>query len=90
MCFPRTARRRSAVKKLRTHERVPAVIYGRRRAPQSLELRLEELEKLVHQSASENILVDLTVEGEGPTSDWPWCRRSSITRCGGHPARGLP
>lgn len=81
--FPRTARRRSAVKKLRTHERVPAVIYGRRRAPQSLELRLEELEKLVHQSASENILVDLTVEGEGADK-----RLALVQEIQHHPLRG--
>jgi large subunit ribosomal protein L25 len=62
--FPRTAVRRSGVKKLRTAARVPAVIYGRRAAPQNLELKVKELEDLVHHSASENILVDLTVEGD--------------------------
>lgn len=62
--FPRTAVRRSAVKKLRAGARVPAVIYGRLRQPQNLELKVKELEDLVHHSASENILVDLTVEGE--------------------------
>lgn len=62
--FPRTSVRRSGVKKLRTGGRVPAVIYGRRRAPQNLELQTKALEDLVHHSASENILVDLTVEGD--------------------------
>ncbi len=62
--FPRTALRRPAVKKLRAGARVPAVIYGRQRQPQNLELKVKELEDLVHHSASENILVDLTVEGD--------------------------
>lgn len=62
--FARTAVRRSAVKKLRASSRVPAVIYGRKRPAQNLELNLEELVELVHHSASENILVDLTVEGD--------------------------
>ncbi len=62
--FSRNAVRRSAVKKLRAGARIPAVIYGRRRQPQNLELKLEELENLVGHSASENILVDLTVEGD--------------------------
>ncbi len=62
--FPRTAVRRSAVKKLRAAQRVPAVIYGRSRPPQNLELQLKALEDLLHHSASETILVDLTVEGD--------------------------
>lgn len=43
---------------------MPAVIYGRRRDTQSLEIRQKELEDLVQHSASENILVDLTVAGD--------------------------
>ena len=62
--FPRTAVRRSGVKKLRATERVPAVIYGRHRQPQNLELQVKALEDLVHHSASENILVDLTVQDD--------------------------
>ncbi len=62
--FPRTAVKRSGVKKLRTGGRVPAVIYGRRRPPQNLELKAKELEDLLHHSASENILLNLTVSGD--------------------------
>lgn len=62
--FPRVAVRRSAVKKLRAAQRVPAVIYGRARQPQNLELQLKALENLIHHAASETILVDLTVEGD--------------------------
>jgi len=52
------------VKKLRASARVPAVIYGRLTKPQSLELIAKDLENLVHHSASENILVDLSVSGD--------------------------
>jgi large subunit ribosomal protein L25 len=60
---PRTLMRRGGGKKLRAQSRVPAVIYGRHHPPQSLEVNLHDFEKLFHQSASENILVDLNVEG---------------------------
>lgn len=62
--FPRTAVRRSGVKKLRSQDRIPAVIYGRKRQPQNLELQVKTLQDLVHHSASENILVDLTVQDD--------------------------
>jgi large subunit ribosomal protein L25 len=62
--FPRTLARRSGVKKLRAAGRVPAVVYGRQRQPQNLEIKLKELEDLVHHSASENILVNLSVQGD--------------------------
>ena len=61
--FPRTQIRRGEVKKLRTTGRVPAVIYGGKAQPQNLEIDLEELEELIHHSASENVLVDLAVDG---------------------------
>ncbi|HNQ91218.1 MAG TPA: 50S ribosomal protein L25 [Verrucomicrobiota bacterium] len=62
--YPRTAARRSGVKKLRASFRVPAVIYGRRRQPQNLEVKLKELEDLIHRSVAQNILLDLKVEGD--------------------------
>jgi large subunit ribosomal protein L25 len=40
------------------------VIYGRKTQPQNLEIDLTELENLIHHSASENILVDLSVAGD--------------------------
>jgi large subunit ribosomal protein L25 len=63
--FPRTQVRRGEVKKLRTTGRIPAVIYGAKTQPQNLEINLEELEHLIHHSASENVLVDLAVGGSG-------------------------
>lgn len=81
--FARTAVRRSAVKKLRNASRVPAVIYGRKRAAQSLELNLEELQEVVHHSAAENILVDLTVEGDQEPK-----RLALVQEVQHHPLRG--
>jgi len=62
--YPRSALRRGAVKKLRASGRVPAVIYGRYGPPQHLEVKHQELEDLLHHSASGNALVDLAVEGD--------------------------
>lgn len=62
--YPRTLIKRSGVKKLRTARRVPAVVYGRQHPPQALEVKLQDIENILHRSASENILVDLNVEGD--------------------------
>lgn len=60
--FPRTLTRRDGLKKLRRMGRIPAVIYGTKRAPQNLEVDQKELENLLHHSVSENLLVDLNVD----------------------------
>jgi len=62
--YPRTLSRRGGVKRLRAAGRVPAVIYGRQTKPQNLEVNAKELEDLLHHSASENVLVDLSVESD--------------------------
>jgi len=61
--YPRALVKRTGVRKVRTAGRIPAVIYGRHNAPQNLEIGQKDLENLVHQSASENILVDLSIDG---------------------------
>lgn len=61
---PRTMCRRSGVKKLRANGHIPAVIYGRNRPAQNLQLKAKELEDLIHHSVSENLLVDLIIEGD--------------------------
>jgi large subunit ribosomal protein L25 len=66
--YPRTLVKRTGVKKLRDGGRVPAVIYGRHHPPQNLEIAAKEMENLIHSSASENILVDLAIEGNGATN----------------------
>jgi large subunit ribosomal protein L25 len=60
--FPRTLSRRGGSKKLRDAGRIPAVIYGGQNKPQSLEVDRKAMENLIHHSASENLLVDLTVD----------------------------
>jgi len=60
--YPRTLSRRGGAKKLREAGRIPAVIYGGKTKPQNLEVDRKSLEDLIHHSASENLLVDLTVD----------------------------
>ncbi len=62
--YLRTQSRRGEVKKLRATGRVPAVIYGRQIQPQNLELNSKEFADLLNHSASENLLVDLSVEND--------------------------
>jgi len=65
--FPRSLSRRRGVKKLRETGRVPAIVYGRRLPPQNLEVKVKDIEDLLHDSASETVLVDLSVAGDTPT-----------------------
>lgn len=60
--FPRTLNRRGGSKKLRDAGRIPAVIYGGQNKPQTLEVDRRAMEDLIHHSATENLLVDLTVD----------------------------
>src|SRR5437016_3231037 len=62
--FPRTLARRGGVKKLRAAGRIPAVIYGRAKTPQQLEVTSKDMENLAHNSVSENVLVDLSVQDD--------------------------
>jgi large subunit ribosomal protein L25 len=62
--FPRAQTRRGPVKKLRSNGRVPAVIYGRQTTPQNLEISAREIGDLIHHHASENLLVDLSIEND--------------------------
>ncbi len=65
--FPRSLTRRPGAKQLRAASRIPAVIYGRQTQPTNLELRLKDVEDLLHHSASEAILVDLAIDGQDQT-----------------------
>jgi len=61
--YPRSLGRRAGSKKLRSNDRVPAVIYGRQtRQPQNLEVNAKDIEDLIHHSVSENLLVDLQID----------------------------
>jgi large subunit ribosomal protein L25 len=65
--YPREQVKRTGVKKTRAAGRVPAVIYGRQNPPRNLEIGSKEMRNLIHRSASANILVDLSIEGDGST-----------------------
>jgi large subunit ribosomal protein L25 len=62
--YSRSLTRRAGAKSLRASGRIPAVIYGRQRATQNLEIVAKELEDLIHHSVSENLLVDLSVKND--------------------------
>ena len=62
--YPRTQSRRGGVKKLRTSGRIPAVIYGGQAKPQILEVGAKELDHVIHSSVSENVLLDLDIQGD--------------------------
>ncbi|MEY4386873.1 MAG: hypothetical protein RLY20_2156 [Verrucomicrobiota bacterium] len=60
----RTVTRRNGNKTLRASGRVPAVIYGAKTTPQNLEVDAKELDSAIHHSASENVLVDLSIKAD--------------------------
>jgi large subunit ribosomal protein L25 len=62
--YPRSQVQRAEVKKLRVSGRVPATVYGRQAAPQNLEVNSKEFADLLNHSASENLLVDLSVDND--------------------------
>ena len=49
---------------MRAASRLPAVIYGVHNEPQNLEIGLIDFQKLMKHSVSENILVDMDVQGD--------------------------
>jgi large subunit ribosomal protein L25 len=62
--FPRSQTRRKGARTVRANERIPAIIYGRHiKTPETLEVTSKDLENLIHHSVSENILVDLSIDG---------------------------
>ena len=62
--YPRQQTRRAGSNQLRRAGRIPAVIYGRQVQSQNLEVVARELSDLLHAAASENLLLDLAVEGD--------------------------
>ncbi len=61
---PRTESGTAAVKRLRKTGRIPAVIYGKKHENANLDLDAKTFTKLLDASASDNILVNLKIEGE--------------------------
>src|SRR4051794_21195875 len=60
----RTATGRSAVRKLKTSGFVPAVIYGSKDKPETLQVSKRDINSLLSHAAGENILVELEVAGK--------------------------
>ena len=58
----------SEINRMRQEGLLPAVIYGRSRDNANLKVSAREVSKLLGQSASENVLVDLEIDGEKKTS----------------------
>jgi large subunit ribosomal protein L25 len=59
----RTETGKGAARKLRATGRVPAVVYGHAREPQSLSLQTREFEKLLSQIATGSTVVELSLGG---------------------------
>jgi large subunit ribosomal protein L25 len=60
----RTATGRSAVRKLKASGFVPAVIYGSKDKPETLQVSKRDINSLLSHAAGENILVELEVAGQ--------------------------
>jgi large subunit ribosomal protein L25 len=56
---------RSAVKKLKKSGIVPAVIYGGKEQPQTLQISARDIDNILAHASGENVLVDLEIEGGG-------------------------
>ena len=55
---------KGVARSLRSSGRVPDIIYGHGREPQSLSIDTRELEKLLSHISAENTVIDLTVDGK--------------------------
>jgi large subunit ribosomal protein L25 len=61
---PRTNVGRSGVRKLRARGIIPAVIYGGKVKPQSLQVAARDINAMMSHASGENVLVDLEITGE--------------------------
>lgn len=53
-----------ATKKIRARKLIPAVVYGHKIKPVSIEVDYKEFEHAIHTSAGENVLISLKVKGD--------------------------
>lgn len=65
---PRSAAGTVSVRRLRKTGRIPAVVYGKKHENKNLELDSKTFAKLLQASSSDNILVNLKIEGEAAES----------------------
>lgn len=56
---------KSAARKLRKNNQIPAIFYGPSREPLMLAVNLSDLRGVLKQATSENILLDLRIRGDG-------------------------
>ncbi len=63
--IPRAESGRNAVKRVRARGGIPANLYGGGAAPANLEVNRKELDRLLAHAASEHVLVDLEIGGDG-------------------------
>jgi len=82
---PRTHAGRNAVKQVRANGAVPAVIYGAHETPANLEVDRKALQTILAHAASEHILVELEIAGDGGKST---NKLSIIQEVQHHPVRG--
>jgi large subunit ribosomal protein L25 len=61
---PRSSAGRSAVRKLRARGFIPAVIYGGKVKPQSLQVAARDINAMMSHASGENVLVELEIAGE--------------------------
>src|SRR5437764_7473896 len=64
MAQRRTATGRSAVRKLKARGVVPAIIYGARDKPESLQVSARDINAMLSHASGENILVELEIAGQ--------------------------
>src|ERR1700761_1227116 len=62
--FPRNQARGKGSRLVRATGRVPAVIYGRQTKPQNLEIDGVVFKQVMHNAASEIVLLDLSIKGD--------------------------
>ncbi len=55
---------RSAVRKIKAQGAVPAVIYGGKSQPESLQVSKRDISNILSHASGENVLVELEIEGE--------------------------
>ncbi|MEO6846158.1 MAG: 50S ribosomal protein L25 [Chthoniobacterales bacterium] len=63
----RSDRGSNAVKKVRSRNSVPAIIYGSKLKAQELEIDRKEIDRLLSKAIGENLLVDLQIDEAGKT-----------------------
>jgi large subunit ribosomal protein L25 len=61
---PRTNVGRSAVRKLKAHGLIPAVIYGGKDKPRPLQVAARDINSMMSHASGENVLVELEITGE--------------------------